>query len=134
MKTIGIVGSRSRDQNSDFEKVKKAFFSIYEEGDHIVSGGCPTGADNFAEKLARIHQIPITIHYARWHQHGKAAGFIRNGDIANGATVLICCVAANREGGTEDTIKKWLNGPHNSCSAGFPDEQRMVEVGKLILV
>src|SRR3990167_8332502 len=107
MKTIGIVGSRRRVKATDYALVYAKLNEVYEDGDRIVSGGCPSGADFFAEQLAKKLQIPITIHYARWDKHGKAAGFMRNGDIANDANVLIACVASDRNGGTEDTIKKF---------------------------
>lgn len=81
--------------------------SVFQQGDRIVSGGCPQGADRFAELIAKRYQVPITIHYARWHQLGKRAGFARNGDIAHDADVLIAAVAPDRTGGTEDTIAKW---------------------------
>lgn len=131
MKTIGIIGSRKRDQNSDFEKVKQALFKVYEDGDQLVSGGCPSGADHFAEQLAKIHQIPITIHYAKWNKHGKSAGFIRNGDIASGADILIACVNLIREGGTEDTIKKFCIS--QICDKVWTEAEK-IEMGELILV
>lgn len=108
MKTIGIVGSRRRNSIADKKLVHKKFIELYKDGDQIVSGGCPQGGDFFAEWIAKTEQVPITIHYARWHKHGKAAGFIRNGDIAKNADVLIACVAEDRTGGTEDTIAKFL--------------------------
>jgi hypothetical protein len=37
---------------------------------------------------------------------GPGAGFLRNTDIAKDADVLIAVVAADRTGGTEDTIRK----------------------------
>lgn len=74
MKTIGIVGSRRRTGTKDFQKLERKLMEIYEEGDHIVSGGCPSGADSYAEILAKKWQIPITIHYARWNKLGKGAG------------------------------------------------------------
>lgn len=108
MKIIGIVGSRSRDSLQDFNKVKEAFLKLYEDGDEIVSGGCPQGGDRMAELIAKVEQIPIKIYYAQWKKHGRAAGFIRNSDIAEDADILIACVAEDRTGGTEDTIKKFL--------------------------
>lgn len=125
MKTIGIVGSRRRNTTQDFNKVKEAFLKIYTEDDRIVSGGCPQGADNFAELIAKTQQVPITIHYAQWNKHGNSAGFLRNGDIADQADVLIACVDPFREGGTEDTIKKFRQGI---------SEETMIQAGKLILV
>src|SRR6185369_9940384 len=100
-KTIGIVGSRRRTSSADTAAIKAAFTRVYEDGDHIVSGGCRTGGDAVAESIARTNEVPIKIHYARWKKRGKAAGFIRNGDIAQDADVLIACVAADRTGGTE---------------------------------
>lgn len=108
MKTIGIVGSRRRNEREDFELVKTAFLKVYEEGDAICSGGCPKGGDRFAEAIARAYHIPINIYYADWKTHGKAAGFIRNTDIAKDSNILIACVAPDRTGGTEDTIRKFL--------------------------
>jgi len=106
---IGIVGSRRRDKFSDYIQTRDKFFSIYKSGDWIVSGGCPQGGDRFAELLARQHGIPIIIFYPDWVNHGRAAGFVRNQDIADWSNSLIACVAEDRKGGTEDTIKKFLN-------------------------
>lgn len=106
-RTIGIVGSRRRDTEDDYNKVLKAFFKLWTPGDRIVSGGCPEGGDRFAELIALRHQVPIMIHYAAWNRIGDKAGFERNTDIANDADILIACVAPDRTGGTEDTIKKF---------------------------
>ena len=132
MKYIGIVGSRRRNSFPDYIKVHQAFLSIYNPGDRIVSGGCPQGADHFAEQIAKKEQVPILIHYAQWNKCGKAAGFIRNGDIAQEATTLIACVAEDRTGGTEDTIKKFLN--EKSVGPVTMTEEQAIQSGRLILV
>jgi hypothetical protein len=106
LKVIGIVGSRSRDSSKDLEQCKKHFFEVYEEGDQIVSGGCPQGGDRFAEVIAKQFEIPIKIYYAQWKKLGKSAGFARNTYIARDANVLIAVVKSDRKGGTEDTIRK----------------------------
>ena len=108
IRTIGIIGSRRRTSYTDFEKVEKAFLKAYEQGDWIVSGGCPKGGDAFAEKIAKDRGIPILIFYPDWKKNGKAAGFVRNGDIADNSDILIACVTEDRTGGTEDTVKKFL--------------------------
>ncbi len=108
MKTIGIIGTRRRDDGGSFYAVEKTFDEVYEPGDEIVSGGCPKGGDRFAERIAQRRQIPIKIYYADWARLGRSAGFQRNGLIAKDADVLIACVAPDRTGGTEDTIKKYL--------------------------
>ena len=107
LKTIGIVGSRRRNTSADGAAVYRKFLEICEVGDEIVSGGCPQGADNFAERIAKVKQVPIKIYYAEWRRLGRGAGFARNGNIAKDADVLIACVAEDRTGGTEDTIKKY---------------------------
>jgi hypothetical protein len=106
MKVIGIVGSRRRNTVDDKEKCRQAFLAIYEPGDTLVSGGCPRGGDAFCEAFAKEYGIPIKIHKAEWAKYGKIAGIMRNGDIAKDADVLIAVVAADRTGGTEDTIRK----------------------------
>jgi hypothetical protein len=107
MKVMGIVGSRRRDTKEDALKVYEAFADIYKKDDMICSGGCPKGADKFAENIAKECLIPIRIFHADWNKYGKSAGFIRNTDIAKLSDILIACVASDRTGGTEDTIKKF---------------------------
>jgi len=107
MKVIGIVGSRRRGLLIDYTATVSAFKRIYEEGDTIVSGGCPEGGDRFAEMIASRYAVPITIHKPNWEKYGRSAGFNRNGYIARDADVLIAVVAEDRKGGTEDTIRKF---------------------------
>lgn len=108
MKWIGIIGTRRRNTKKDFYKVEEVFWENYEDGDGIVSGGCPKGGDAFAHYLHKKHSIPYLEFPADWKHHGKAAGFIRNTDIAGNSDILIACVSLDRTGGTEDTIRKFL--------------------------
>ena len=57
MKVIGIVGTRSRESIRDFLACKEKFFEIYEDGDRIVSGGCPQGGNKFAEAIPLIENF-----------------------------------------------------------------------------
>ena len=107
-KTIGIIGSRRRNTESDYDVVETAFFKAYKLGDKICSGGCPKGGDRFAEVISKKYDIPILIYKAEWKKFGRSAGFIRNSDIAQSSDILIACVSSDRTGGTEDTIKKFL--------------------------
>lgn len=110
-KTIGIIGTRRRDSLRDFEIVRNKFYEIYEERDGICSGLCPKGGDRFAVMLAdevELSDDKRVWHKANWDEHGKAAGFIRNTYIARDSDILIACVADDRKGGTEDTIKRYL--------------------------
>lgn len=108
MKVIGVIGSRRRNSDRDFRKIYDQVRAIFDDGDTFVSGGCPIGADVFCEVIARELGASITIHHANWPRLGKQAGFARNSYIAADATVLIACVARDRKGGTEDTIRKFL--------------------------
>lgn len=110
MKKIIIIGSRRRDSYKDFLSTKCVFLTIYKEGDMIVSGGCPKGGDKFAEILADMYDVPKKIFKAKWRKDGKYnkyAGFERNTLVAEFGNVMIACVAPDRAGGTEDTIRKF---------------------------
>ena len=126
MKVIGIVGTRRRDGVDDFELVWNEFVKWYEPGDIICSGLCPKGGDRFAVNIADRLRLPKDKRMwfpAKWddlevpsarvrrNKWGKLynanAGFMRNTDVAKNSDVLIPCVAPDRTGGTEDTVKKW---------------------------
>jgi len=106
---IGIVGSRRRSSRQDKELIAIELQKHIVVGDTIIiSGGCPSGADRFAEELAKFLQIPILIYYAEWRRLGKSAGIQRNTHIARHSNILIACVAEDRKGGTEDTVRKFI--------------------------
>lgn len=107
---IGIVGSRRRISNDDYQKVLRqvencAFF--FNENIELVSGGCSRGADAFAERISKNLGYDITIHKPYYHEYGRVATFVRNDLIAKESDILIACVAEDRKGGTEDTIRKF---------------------------
>ncbi len=114
---IGIIGSRRRDSDGDFYEVQRAFNTIYIPGETtIVSGGCPTGGDRFAEILIRLCGTPEIIHrpnkaaYPELQQPLRSTkqNYERNTLVARDSRdFLIACVAPDRRGGTEDTIRKW---------------------------
>ena len=54
----------------------------------IVSGGAP-GADTLAVTLATAHKWPFKIFPADWEKHGRAAGPIRNKQMAKYADMAI---------------------------------------------
>jgi len=108
MKHIGIIGSRKRNSKHDYDCCVRRFLEVYEEGDIIVSGGCPIGGDHFAELIAREHEVPIILFPADWNKYGKGAGFKRNTQIADKSDVLIAMVTKDRSKskGTMDTVTK----------------------------
>jgi hypothetical protein len=119
VKYIGIVGSRRRDTPADLRKTKRAFQRIYEPGDRIVSGGCKQGGDRFAEIIAAELGVKPIIYYPDKSQldprllalNPRVAyakiNYARNALVAARADELIACVASDRKGGTEDTIKRF---------------------------
>ena len=107
MKRIGIVGTRQRDSEADFDLVVAAFLKVYELGDVIISGGCLRGGDRFAAAIASKMNIPIKEYLPDWENYPRLGGFIRNTRIAGDSDILIACIAKIRKGGTEDTINKF---------------------------
>src|SRR3990167_762851 len=90
MKTIGIVGTRRKNEIWHYRAVEKEFLKHYEPGDRICSGLCSKGTDNFAVSLAKIYTDVTPLWFpAEWSKYGKSAGFKRNGDIAQNSDILI---------------------------------------------
>jgi hypothetical protein len=58
------------------------------EGYEIVSGNAK-GADKLGEKYAKEKNIKLTLFPADWNKNGKAAGFIRNKEMAEYGDILI---------------------------------------------
>lgn len=56
--------------------------------DEIISGGA-SGVDALAEEYASLHQIPFKLFPADWEKYGKAAGPIRNQQMAEYGNVLL---------------------------------------------
>ena len=55
----------------------------------IIVSGTARGADSLGEKYAQEHSYTIERYPADWNTHGKAAGPIRNAQMANSADALI---------------------------------------------
>lgn len=122
MKKIIIIGSRRRDSLEDYQQVWNEFRKYYEPGDIIVSGGCPKGGDKFAKQIAEklgmtqengqyIEHLPIDPPTGSPGWAWAKSKYERNTVVAKeaeGNTIVIACVAPDRTGGTEDTIKKVL--------------------------
>lgn len=111
------MGTRRRNSKEAYQKVREKFFEIYEEGDWICSGGCPTGGDRFAEKIAKEEGIPILTFYPAYKKYGRGAPIVRNTPVAETSDVILACVIKpddgidevlnRKEGGTEDTLRKY---------------------------
>ena len=130
MKKIIIIGSRRRDSDKDYMVVYNVFRKVYNYNDIIISGGCPKGADHFAELIASRHGMTKENGQLKLHLPVKPplgsprylwakAMFDRNTIVANEAeedSIVIACiidaqdglesVLKRKKGGTEDTLKK----------------------------
>ena len=84
MKTI-IAGSRGiKDYLIVEQAIKESGFKITE----VVSGGA-NGVDKLGVKWAERHGIPVKHFPANWDKHGKAAGPIRNAEMAKYANAAV---------------------------------------------
>lgn len=84
MRTI-IAGSRHcTDEAAVLAAAEAAPWEITE----VVCGGAP-GVDSIGAKLARERNIPVTMFPADWNKHGRAAGPIRNRQMADYAQALV---------------------------------------------
>ena len=99
MKTI-IAGSRNI---IDYELVKQA---IEESGFAIteVISGDARGVDQLGSRWANEKGIAVRHFPAQWEKQGRAAGHIRNGQMANVADALIAITTGSP--GTASMIKK----------------------------
>jgi len=118
-KIIGIIGSRRRNTDEDYKCVYNEFKKWYDIGDRICSGGCKQGGDKFAEIIAKKMNLTeenggLILHLPKKPPKGSPrwayakANFERNTLVAQDSNMIIACVAGDRKGGTEDTIRKFL--------------------------
>ena len=105
---IVIVGTRRKNNVEDYLRLRTIALDYLKNGNVLISGGCPKGADRYAELLSVEFSLGLILHPAEWDKFGRGAGLLRNTDIAFESEVLIAMVSDDRTGGTEDTIKKFI--------------------------
>ena len=82
-----IAGGRDFD---DYIKLKKSCDRLLANKDNIeIVSGTAKGADIIGERYADLWGYKLTRFPADWDQHGKAAGHIRNRQMAEYADALI---------------------------------------------
>jgi hypothetical protein len=64
----------------------------------IIVSGHASGADALGERFAKEHYLQCELHPADWEQHGKAAGPIRNKEMADVSDALIAFWDGNSRG------------------------------------
>jgi hypothetical protein len=83
MRLIVAGGRDYRLSQEDFARLNSLLSEIVE----IVSGGA-AGADASGEEWARLNGLPVLRFPADWRQHGRAAGPIRNRQMAEYADAV----------------------------------------------
>jgi hypothetical protein len=116
MFTVIVTGSRIL---TAWEKVWRELEKLlWEHGALTVRhGGCPTGADSIANLWCaswhKSHEICESIHDANWDDFGKAAGPIRNREMAQAGADLCLAFPLGESRGTWNCV--------NECKkAGIP--------------
>jgi hypothetical protein len=105
-KWVCVCGSRSI-TNRAAVKAKIAALTYWLDPIIIVTGACPKGPDRFAEEWAESNRIVIKRFHAEWDTHGRAAGPIRNEEMAMEVAARNGYLLAFRDGvssGTADMI------------------------------
>jgi SLOG family YspA-like protein len=108
---ILVTGSRTWvDRNWIADELIRAFYEVLAAKDiktwnridvTLVSGACPRGADRIAEELAEERGWTVERHPARWDEHGRRAGFLRNLEMVQaGADICLAFVRDGSRGAT----------------------------------
>ena len=84
MKLI-IAGSRNF---NNYALVEKTIAEMDIEITEVVCGDA-RGADTLGEEWAIAHSVPVKHFPADWNSYGKAAGYIRNAEMANYGDYLL---------------------------------------------
>jgi len=100
VKTI-VAGSRTiKDKSLVAYVIKRSGFKITE----VVSGRAK-GVDTLGEEVAHDLGVSVKPFPANWNKHGKAAGYIRNQEMADYAEALIA-IWDGKSRGTRDMISR----------------------------
>ncbi|WP_395759520.1 DUF2493 domain-containing protein [Streptomyces althioticus] len=116
--TFTVIVTGSRDYK-DWAKVWEELDSLIRQYPDLIirHGGCPTGADRFASMWISTWYKPSNIieavYEADWDKHGKAAGPIRNREMAQAGADLCLAFPLGESRGTWNCV--------NECKkAGIP--------------
>lgn len=101
MKVI-IAGSRDI---YDYDLVKEAIVASGFEITEVVSGRA-RGVDSLGERWAHENGVPLQTFPADWEKFGKAAGPIRNGEMAEYSEALIAVMWSEGSKGTANMVKQ----------------------------
>ena len=81
-----VAGGRDFNNYILLSETLDSVLKRYTDSETIIVTGCCRGADALGERYAKEHGIPVKRFPADWLQYGKAAGPIRNRDMAEYAS------------------------------------------------
>lgn len=92
---------KSRDFSDYHVAMEYIFECLEKEGNPseivVLSGGC-RGSDSLGEFFAKKYGYTVEKHNANWKKYGRAAGPIRNREMAMRADIVICFWDGNSRG------------------------------------
>lgn len=102
MLTVLICGSRHFTTSARIEQVVN---NLPQDATVVVGGA--RGADFIAERAARSRGLHVEVYRARWDLHGKAAGPIRNQQMADRRPNIVIAFIQDEMGrGTGDMVTR----------------------------
>lgn len=108
MVRVIIAGGRNFSNVMLFRNTIRKYLSDIEDEIEIVSGGC-SGADTMGEWFAEDNDLKLTVFEADWDKYGKAAGPIRNEQMAKYAAEsdrgILIAFPIGKSPGTRNMIK-----------------------------
>ena len=103
-----IAGGRDFDDIEFLAWKSTAILRDFPKDIITIVSGCAKGADTLGEKFAEAMKLKVQRMPADWDKHGKAAGAIRNQQMAQEADALIAFWDGVSKG-TKDMITKAIN-------------------------
>ena len=113
---IAVTGGRDFD---DADLVAAALQEHVHAGDTLVHGAA-RGADTLARLWAGANAIAVEAHPANWNKHGRAAGPIRNQEMADSGLDLL--IAFPGGSGTAHLVRACRSAGVAVIFAGNPNE------------
>jgi hypothetical protein len=84
-----LIIAGSRDLEISTQALQELMLTLVGNPRVILNGHCPTGIDKVAAKMTSFSEWELEIHPPLWKEHGKAAGPIRNKQMAEVADKLL---------------------------------------------
>lgn len=98
-----IAGSRNF---NDYDYLERCCDMLLDSPNlwYAVLSGNAKGADTLGERYAKENHMVVYQYPANWDEHGKAAGHIRNEEMAKNADILVAFWDGSSKG-TKDMIE-----------------------------